>query len=77
MVFDEDRIPDSAEELAARQRMFSASGLLAVAKAKKRGLPITYAKGEQIIREYADGRKEVIGSVAPDVKIACKTFHLR
>lgn len=77
MIFDEDKFPDTVEELAARQRMFSTSGLLAVAKAKKRGLPITYAKGEQIIREHADGRKEVVGSVAPNVKIACKTFPLR
>jgi len=49
----------------------AASGKLAEAtrstlRAQSRaGRPITYQRGSQIVREYPDGRREVLGTVTP------------
>jgi hypothetical protein len=50
------------------QRLFSEAGQLAVAENKRLGIPLSYVENDQIIRDYADGRKEVLGTVPPDVK---------
>ena len=39
------------------------SAELSIRENKALGLPITYLDGGQIIREFADGRKEVIGTI--------------
>jgi hypothetical protein len=49
------------------QRLFSEAGQLATARKKRLGIPISYVENNQIIKEYADGRKEVLGTVPPDV----------
>ena len=51
------------------QRMCTEAGLFAIKEAKDRGLPITYVSGVDIIKEYADGTKEILGQIKPDVKI--------
>jgi hypothetical protein len=54
--------------------MVSAGGLFAVRDAKERGLPITYVENDQIIKEYADGRKEVLGNAPPRVSVGKSVF---
>lgn len=50
-----------------RQALFSAAGRNAVRELQNASIPITYASGTEIIREYSDGKKEVIGSVPEDI----------
>ncbi len=38
----------------------------AIADAHKKKIPVTYMEGEQIIKEQANGKKEVIGKVRND-----------
>jgi hypothetical protein len=54
--------------------MVSEAGLFAVRDAKERGLPITYVENDQIIKEYSDGRKEILGAVKPRVSIGKSVF---
>ena len=59
------------------QRMCSEAGLFAVKEAKDRGLPITYVENEDIIKEYADGTKEILGQIKPRVKIDRIVYKLK
>jgi|GEM_PF-1891825 len=61
---------------AERQQLFSQAGALAVAEAKAAKLPITYASGTEIIKEYPDGRKEIIGKTAGSLKVTSKVIHI-
>ena len=61
----------------AKQRLFSQAGDIAIREAKLALLPLTYAEGEQIIKEWPDGRKEIIGTCPPDVKVSKRIFHIK
>lgn len=43
----------------------------------KEGRPITYAEGTNIIKEYPDGEKEVIGTAPAWVPVKEKTIILK
>ena len=60
-----------------RQRLFSQAGDIAIREAKLAGLPLTGVVGQQIIKEWPDGRKEVIGTVAADVRVTQRTIKLQ
>jgi len=49
------------------QKLFSEAGKLAFAENKRRSIPNVYVEKDNIIKEYADGRKEILGKVKPDV----------
>jgi hypothetical protein len=72
----EDRRIINTKYYAEYQRMVSEAGLFAVRDAKERGLPITYVENDQIIKEYSDGRKEVLGAAKPWVPVEKKVFIL-
>jgi hypothetical protein len=57
--------------------MCSEAGLFAIKEAKDRGLPITYVENEEIIKEYADGRKEILGRIEPRVTIKKRVFKIK
>lgn len=44
------------------------SAKIAIAESKALGLPITYQRGTQVVKEYADGTIEVLGTVEEDVE---------
>jgi hypothetical protein len=54
--------------------MCSEAGAFAVRDAKERGLPVTYVENDQIVKEYIDGRKEILGTVPPRVNVGKKVF---
>lgn len=54
------KITESSKSHKEKQKLFSQAGMIAVRTAKNNNLPITYAAGNEVIREYPDGRKEVI-----------------
>jgi hypothetical protein len=43
--------------------------MFAIREAKEHGLPITYVENDRIIKEYIDGRKEVLGTVKPRISV--------
>ena len=67
--FDEDEQIIGTPHYVYFQRMCTEAGLFAIKEAKDRGLPVTYVENEDIIKEYADGRKEVLGKIKPRVKV--------
>ena len=77
MLYNEDRIITDKVEIEARQSIFSAAGRLAVAEAKRHGLPITYTAKGRIIKEYADGKLEILGTVKPDLRIPARSITLK
>jgi hypothetical protein len=72
----EDRRIINTKYYAQYQKMVSEAGLFAIRDAKERGLPITYVANDQIIKEYADGRKEVLGPADPWITVEKKVYDL-
>jgi hypothetical protein len=73
-MFSEDKPIINTKRYPAFQKLVSEAGLFAVREAKEHGLPITYVENDQIIKEYIDGRKEVLGAVKPRVDVKKKVF---
>lgn len=53
---------DTIEDI---QKAIKDAAAIAIAESKALKLPITYLKDNQIIREYADGRIEVLKTINP------------
>lgn len=72
------RITESSKSHKKKQRLFSQAGAIAVAAARNRGLPITYASENRIVREYPDGTIEVLETIeaVPQVTLP-KTFPIK
>jgi hypothetical protein len=75
-VFSEDKRIIGTKRYAAFQKMCSEAGEFAVQKDKAAGLPITYVDGITIIKEYSDGRKEILGTIKPPVHVSKKVYNL-
>jgi DUF438 domain-containing protein len=75
-MFSEDKPIINTKRYAAYQRMVSEAGAFAVYEAKAAGLPITYVENNQIVKEYADGRKEILGTVKPPVKVRKRVYSI-
>ena len=58
------------------QKMCTEAGLFAEKEARDRGLPLTYVEDDNIIKEYADGRKKIIGKAKPRVKVSQKVYKI-
>ncbi len=56
-------ITESSKSRKKKQELFSQAGMIAVAAARNKGLPITYASEDRIVREYPDGKIEVLGTI--------------
>jgi len=74
--FSEDKRIIGTPRYAYFQQMCSEAGLFAVKEAKDKGLPITYVENEKIIKEYADGRKEILGQIEPNVKVKKRVYKI-
>ena len=62
-IYNMSTIRESSKSRKGKQRLFSQAGMIAVADARNKGLPITYATGDRIVREYPDGTIEVLGTI--------------
>ena len=51
------------------QRMCSNAGLSAIEEAKARGLPLTYVENDEIVKEHADGKKEILGRIKKRIRV--------
>jgi len=67
--FDEDEQIIGTPRYEIFQQMCTEAGLFAIKEAKDKGLPITYVENDEIIKEYSDGRIEILGKIKPKVKI--------
>jgi len=63
----EDLSPD--EVVNALKAIGKEAGRRAIAEAKALGLPVTFVENELIVKEFPDGRREIIGKVPPSVKV--------
>ena len=75
--FSENKRTIGTPRYATFQRMCNEAGLFAIKEAKDRGLPITYVEDEDIIKEYADGRKEILGHIKPNIKLKKRVFKIQ
>jgi len=75
--FDEDKRTIGTPRYFYFQRMCNEAGLFAIREAKDKGLPITYVDNEEIIKEYADGRKEVLGRIKPRIKVKKRVYTIK
>jgi len=74
--FSEDKRTIGTPRYVYFQRMCSEAGLFAVKEAKDKGLPITYVENDEIVKEYADGRKEILGRTEPNVKVKKRVYKI-
>lgn len=72
----EDKRIVGTDSYASCQKMFSAAGFLAEKRAKDAGLPITYVSGTNIVKEFPDGSKIIIGTVQSKVVVNTPIVHL-
>jgi len=75
--FDEDAQIIGTPRYEYFQRMCNEAGLFAIKEARDKGLPITYLDNEDIIKEYSDGRKEILGKIKPKVKVTQRVIKLK
>jgi len=66
-VYNDDDLIIGTPRYEEYQRLFSEAGKLAVAENRRLGIPISYVENGHVIKEYADGRKEIICDAIPDV----------
>jgi hypothetical protein len=66
-VYNDDDLIIGTPRYEEYQRLFSEAGKLAIAENKRLGIPISYVEKGHVIKEYADGRKEILGDAIPDV----------
>ena len=72
----EDRRTINTKYFKAKQEIFDTAGQLAIKESQALGLPITYVVNNEIIKEYPDGKKDVLGRVSPKVKVKDKIIIL-
>ena len=74
--FDEDEQIIGTPRYETFQQMCAEAGLFAIKETKDKGLPITYVENEEIVKEYADGRKEILGRIEPNVKVKRRVYKI-
>jgi len=75
--FNEDEQIIGTSRYNVFQRMCTEAGLFAIKEAKDKGLPVTYVENEEIIKEYADGKKEILGKIKPGKKVTKREYKLK
>ena len=49
----------------AKRGELGAIGKREIERLKKKGIPVTFKRGQTIITQYADGREEILAEIAP------------
>jgi len=75
--FDEDKLIIGTPRYKYFQQMCNEAGLFAIKEAKDRGLPITYVENNEIVKEYADGRIEILGKIKPGITVKKQVYKLK
>jgi len=75
--FDEDKQIIGTPRYKYFQQMCNEAGLFAIKDAKDRGLPITYVENNEIVKEYADGRREILGKIKPRIPVKKRVFKFK
>jgi len=75
--FDEDEQIIGTPRYETFQQMCAEAGLFAIKETKDKGLPITYVENDEIIKEYADGKKEVLGKVKSKIKADKQVYTIK
>jgi len=75
--FDEDEQIIGTPRYETFQQMCREAGLFAIKEAKDKGLPITYVENDEIIKEYPDGKTEVLGKIKPKVKVSKSVYTIK
>ncbi|MDR0515481.1 MAG: hypothetical protein LBH25_00365 [Fibromonadaceae bacterium] len=66
-VYNDDDLIINTPRYEKYQRLFSEAGKKAFMENKRLGIPNVYVENDNIVKEYSDGRKEIIGTAPPDV----------
>ena len=74
--FSEDKRIIGTPRYAVFQQMCNEAGLFAIKQAKDKGLPLTYVENDEIVKEYADGRKEILGKIKPNIKVKQRVLKI-
>lgn len=69
-------VTESKGKQEDKQALFSMAGTIAVREAESMGLPVTGVDGIQIVKQYPDGHREILGTVAPDIPVISKTIYI-
>ena len=75
--FNEDKRIIGTPRYKYFQRMCCEAGLFAIKEAKDRGLPITYVENDEIVKEYVDGRREILGRIKPRITLKKRVFIIK
>lgn len=70
---DFSEVEDSPFALEIIRQLGAKAGKSAMAEARAMGLPITFARGNEIVRVFPDGKEEIVPAPLP----ACGTFYIR
>jgi len=68
---------ESSGSRKAKQKLFSQAGSIAVKTAQNAGLPITYVENNSVVREHANGEKEILASVPCNRVLPQKKFTIK
>ncbi len=71
------KITESSKSQKQKQKLFSQAGMIAVKTAQNNNLPITYASGNKVIKEYPDGTTEVLALITPVQTTVPKKFIIK
>jgi|GEM_PF-3356882 len=66
-VYNDDEPIINTPRYEEYQRLFSEAGRLAFLENQRLGIPNCYVEKDQIVKEYPDGRKEILGPARPDI----------
>jgi len=70
----EDKLLFRCKDIALYKRMFADAGLHAIHETLAAGLPVTHLEKNQIVKEWPDGRREILGELPPVVPLKRKKY---
>lgn len=71
------KVTENSGSRKQKQQLFSQAGAIAVRSARNSNLPLTYADGNEIVRESPDGSKKVIAVISANSKKIPKKFEIK
>jgi hypothetical protein len=63
--YNDDDLIIGTPRQAEYQRFFSEAGILAYEENKRLGIPNVYVENGNVVKEYSDGKKEIIAKARP------------
>lgn len=71
------KITESYGSRKEKQKLFSQAGMIAVRTAQNNNLPLTYVSKNEVIKEYPDGRKQILVTLSDYSQKIPKKFTIK